>query len=279
MCTGGLRFTLVEPLMPDIVQPSSTQPMDTEAIARSKIGRHVTYFALGATTVLGFTAILVALFTTGTDLEKRFNYVKDVLTILLPLIGTWVGTVLAFYFSKENFTAAAQQTANLVRQLTPEQRLQSIPVDEVMIDMLSDKTVKLPLTADRGPEKLKLIADIVDAILEKEQRNRLPIVDQAGKVLYVLHRSYIDKFLVRRAQDPTTPIANVTLKDLLADKDLQSVFQAFATVGRDARLIAVKQAMDGNTNCSDAFMTEDGTKGSRAIGWVTNVIVREKSIA
>ena len=29
-----------------------------------------------------------------------------VFTTVLPLIGTWVGTVLAFYFSRENFESA-----------------------------------------------------------------------------------------------------------------------------------------------------------------------------
>lgn len=125
----------------------STQTSDAEAIARSKIGRHVTYFALTVTALLGITAILVAI--NGADVEKRFTYVKDVLTIVLPLIGTWVGTVLAFYFSRENFVAAARQTADLVRQLTPEQRLQGIPVTEAMLDMSASTTTKQRLKGSR----------------------------------------------------------------------------------------------------------------------------------
>jgi hypothetical protein len=31
---------------------------------------------------------------------------KDLLTMLLPVVGTWVGTVLAFYFGKEQLEAA-----------------------------------------------------------------------------------------------------------------------------------------------------------------------------
>jgi hypothetical protein len=249
----------------------------TEAIARSRIGRHVTYFALAITALLGITAILVAM--DEPDTEKRFAFVKDVLTMLLPLIGTWVGTVLAFYFSRENFVAAAGQTADLVRQLSPEQKLKSIPVTEVMLDMSAATTTKLVLPAVEGAEKIKLKADIVDAILVKQNRNRLPIVDSAGKVLFVLHRSFIDMFLVKRAENGGTSLADATLKDLLAEAELKMIFQSFATVGRDTKLIAVKLAMDGNPYCSDAFVTEDGTKGSRALGWITNVIVQEKSVA
>lgn len=253
------------------------QTSNTEAIARSKIGRHVTYFALAITGLLGITAILVAI--NAPDVDKRFTFIKDVLTMLLPLIGTWVGTVLAFYFSKENFVAAADQTANLVRQLTPEQRLESISVTDVMLDMPSSTTTKLVLPITGDTDKIKLKADIVDAILEKLNRNRLPIVDSAGKVLFVLHRSLIDKFLVKRAEAGGTSLADATLTDLLAEADLKTIFQGFATVSKNTRLITVKLTMDGNSNCSDAFVTEDGTKGSRALGWITNVIVQENSIA
>lgn len=227
--------------------------------------------------MLGITAILVAV--NVAEVEKRFTYVKDVLTIVLPLIGTWVGTVLAFYFSRENFVAAARQTADLVRQLTPEQRLHGIPVTEAMLDMSASTTTKLVLPTAEDAEKIKLKTDVVDAILEKQNRNRLPIVDSTGKVLFVVHRSFIDKFLVKHVEDGGTSLAGATLKDLLAEADLKTIFQSFAAVGKDAKLIAVKLAMDGNPNCSDAFVTEDGTKGSKALGWITNVIVQEKSVA
>ena len=32
---------------------------------------------------------------------------RDVLTFTLPVFGTWVATVLAYYFNKENLDAAA----------------------------------------------------------------------------------------------------------------------------------------------------------------------------
>ena len=251
---------------------------DSEAVARSKIGRQVTYFALATTFLLGLTAIIVALRSDEPDKEK-FIYVKDILTIILPLVGTWVGTVLAFYFSRENFVAAAKQTADLVRQLTPEQRLQSIPVTEVMLDMSAATTLKLTLPTPDDAAKIKVKSHIVDALLEKNKRNRLPIVDSTGKVLYVVHRNYIDQFLLKQSEIGGTQVADATLQNLLDEAGLKPIFQAFAIVGKDARLIAVKQSMDGNPNCSDAFVTEDGTSESKAVGWITNVIVQEKSAA
>lgn len=264
--------------MSDRTQAPSTSLSEAEAIARSKIGRQVTYFALATTFLLGFTAIMVAVRSGEPDREK-FIYVKDILTIILPLVGTWVGTVLAFYFSRENFVAAAKQTADLVRQITPEQRLQSIAVTEVMLDLLAATTLKLTLKTPDDAAKIKVKADIVEALLEKNKRNRLPIVDSSGQILYILHRNYIDQFLLKQSEAGGTQVADATLQNLIDAEGMKAIFKAFAIVGKDARLIAVKHSMDGNPNCSDAFVTEDGTIASKAVGWITNVMVQEKSTA
>ena len=124
-------------------------------------------------------------------------------------------------------------------------------------------------------EEKKLNDDIRQNILERSKRNRLPVINDNGLVSYVLHRSFIDKFLVNHADI----ISDTTLKELLEDPEYKTIFQSFATVSQDAKLFTVKQAMDRTPNCADVFITEDGSKESRAIGWVTDVIVRQKSVA
>lgn len=245
---------------------ADTSNLDT--IARTKIGREVIYASLITIFLLGILAIIVAI--TKND---SFTSVKDVLSMFLPLIGTWVGTVLAFYFSRENFAAAAQQTENIVRQLTPEQRLQSIPVIDAMIDMSASTTTKFELTTTTNTNDIKLIKDIIDTNMVN--RNRLPIVDSTGKILFILHRSLIDQFLInnRRHKD----LVDLTLQDLLNDQGLKTVIQSFGVISKDDKLISAKRKMDGNPNCSDVFVTEDGTKETKALGWLTNVIVQEKS--
>jgi hypothetical protein len=180
-----------------VSQPGSQE----ESNFRAMIGQKVTYFALIVTGILGFTAIMVALFS-GTDVPSgiRFSYVKDILAIILPLVGTWVGTVLAFYFSKENFVAAAKQTSDLVKQLTTEQKLQSISVADVMIKMDDASTIKLILPNAEEAKNIKLRSNIIDDVLDKHSKNRLPVVDQNGKVLYLLHRSFIDRVCFRESR-------------------------------------------------------------------------------
>lgn len=162
---------------------------------RDKIGEKIVYFALSVVGILGVVAIIAASFAPAGS--GSFVQIKDIFGMLLPVLGTWVGTVLAFYFSKENFIAAAQQTSDLVRQLTPDQKLQAIPVDQVMISMDSPQTVKLIL--NKPEDGIKLKVDILDVLLPEGAKNRLPCVDPDGKIKYIVHRSIIEGFISRQA--------------------------------------------------------------------------------
>jgi hypothetical protein len=53
----------------------------------------VTIISIAAVTLLARIII-----SRGTDTAA-----ENVLNSVLPLLGTWVGTILAYYFSKENF--------------------------------------------------------------------------------------------------------------------------------------------------------------------------------
>jgi len=58
---------------------------------------------------------------------------QNVLSSVLPLLGTWVGTILAYYFSKENFEAATKSVTELAKQLTPQEKLRSALATDKMI--------------------------------------------------------------------------------------------------------------------------------------------------
>ena len=57
---------------------------------------------------------------------------KYVFATLVPLFASWVGTVLAFYFGRENFDIATKRYDNLMNQLTPEV-LDNVNVSQIMI--------------------------------------------------------------------------------------------------------------------------------------------------
>src|SRR6266576_4938414 len=104
--------------MPDQMQPPS------DGKTRELIAITVTFVSLLAVIILTFVTIRTS--------DRASDTARQVLATVLPLIGTWVGTVLAFYFSKENFEAAARSVADLAKHVSPQQKLQSVTVQEKM---------------------------------------------------------------------------------------------------------------------------------------------------
>ena len=50
---------------------------------------------------------------------------------MLPVVAAWVGTVMAFYFGKENFKAATDSLSQIARQLTSQEKLGQTNVQEI----------------------------------------------------------------------------------------------------------------------------------------------------
>ena len=88
------------------------QPQETSEIARWVLG------ISGGTILIISSVVLVGAWRSGVFP----NASRMVFNALLPLLGTWVGTVLAYYFSRKNFEAASQSVERMVT-LTTEQRL------------------------------------------------------------------------------------------------------------------------------------------------------------
>jgi len=211
------------------------------------------------------------------DATKRLSGIKDILGIELPVLGAWVGTVLAFYFGRENFESAAKSTAALVRQLSPDEKLRSILARAVMIPI--EKAVVLKLTAKNGgfnEADLKLTTDVLGKL---DGKNRLPILDPDGRIKYVAHRSLIDGFIVKKvlAAKPANP-ADLTLKDVLNDSDAARIVrESFGTVSPDSPLSEAKALIDHSDIVLDVFVTESGKPTDKVLGWITNVVIREQS--
>lgn len=243
------------------------------------------YLALGLsfgalTIVLGLGIACLVLAHGIADPKERADYAKDILSFILPVVGTWIGTVIAFYFSKEGFEAATQNSLNLVKQLTPEQRLATITIAEGMIP-LDQIDPKLSIERGKTAADYRLKADLLDARLDARRRERLPVLDEEGCVVFIAHRSLIDKFIVRKiAADANVRPDSLTLKDMAEDPETGRVLkESFRTLPLSATLADAKRFMDTVPGLSDVFVTLDGTKQTKVTGWVTNVRVLEKSKA
>jgi len=246
---------------------------------RVELAKTVTAWALIAILAIAGLIIVVAALSalnqpSPEKMEKFFDISKYVLGVLLPVIGAWVGTVLAFYFGQGSFEAASRSAANLVRQLSPREKLQAKAADQAMMKINEVTTFKIP------PDKTEAditMRKLIDEGFEKDKshaRQRLPILDAEGRGKYVLHRSTIDAFVAPKKRPPDVDESTLSLKDLLEDSKLKEyILKSFLALGPEATLADAKDLLDNNPQCLDILVTKDGTKNGTVAGWITNVIV------
>jgi hypothetical protein len=239
---------------------------------RNRIAFWITFGGLIAVTILGAFVILLA------AKNDRGDAAKLVFGSLLPLLGTWVGTVLAFYFAKANFESAAKNTKDL---LGITERLRSTPVESVMLKMTDPSVIKKALVPSEKPESLK-IAELVK-IMRDNRRNRLPVLNSDSSPLFVIHLSILTDFISTQALSAAggpKPVTDLTISDLQAvDSLLYQQILAWACVKLGATLAEAKGAMEDVPGCSDVFVTTAGRKSDPVVGWLTNVEIGLRSSA
>jgi hypothetical protein len=192
---------------------------------------------------------------------------QQIFNALIPLFGTWVGTVLAFYFSRENFEAAAKSTQDTLR--LSDERLKQIRVRDAWIPANEIVGVLIPegKTAKDVPFK---------AICEKlsDKVTRVPVWHGDKIVDYVLHESMIYKYMYafKDKQD-------ASLEDFLSYNDMRSIVTKIGWVGEKSTLADAKAKMESIEGCQDVFVTSDGTEKQPILGWITNIEIAKKSRA
>jgi hypothetical protein len=218
-------------------------------------------------------SILAVAVLAGIAIHTNVSQAKDILGTILPMIGTWVGTVLAFYFGKEQLEAATRSVTSIARQLTPEEKLSSIRVTEKMIPRSAAYML------DQPPAAIRLFEAV--ASLDRERKgNRLPILKPDGQPLWIIHRSTIDRFIAKAAGagKSSAELQALTLENLLSDAEFRSRLEtSFAVVAQTATLADAKRAMESIPYCQDVFVTQGGGRTEPVVGWITNVIIEANS--
>jgi hypothetical protein len=206
--------------------------------------------------------------------EARKDAAQLVMTGVLPLLGVWVGTILAFYFSRENLQAATESFTKVAGLRPPEEKLKEIPVKTVMIKKGEMAFKTLPA------DKINLVETLKD-IQKTAKGVRRPILDDQNRVVYMVHKSAIDSFIATMAtsSSPPTSLGNLTLKDMLEQGgDLKNLLEgSFAFVKESATLDEAKAAMERTKNCQDVFVTAGGTKDEPVLGWITNETIQKNA--
>jgi hypothetical protein len=230
-------------------------------IYRWKLASRITGYAIMGISLVAGLAIYFS--------DTRPQTAQMVFTSVVPLLASWVGTVLAYYYSSESMDAATRS----VKELMPvEEKLKAIPVSKVMIRFSEMTTFKYDDT--------QKVQDILKTLKIAAKGERLPFLDDKNYPIYMLHKSAIDSALVEASgQDKGLALAEVTLQQLFdkVPRLKEMAIGSFGALGQDATLEAARSEMMRIKNCQDIFITEKGTKDGPVVGWITNGIIEENS--
>lgn len=143
----------------------------------------------------------------------------------------------------------------------------AVPVTSRMIP-ISDFFYKI---LDESNSKLLKLKELIQE-LDSRGLNRLPIFNEKGHPKYIVHRSMIDKFIVKQVLSSLGDPKDLTLESLFSDKEMKDMFEkTFVVVKRQATLEEAKKAMLDTPGCSDIFVTTEGNLNEPVLGWLTNV--------
>jgi len=269
---------------------------------RSLIADNILKWALIAIGILGAFIILgpllnVLLASNDAAREKAnaslFTTSQYMLGTLLPVIATWVGTVLAFYFGKENFDAAARNSSALIQQLSSREKLQRKSAKEAMMKLGEITYYQLAKGEDVKTLKLQTLIESGFGKDKNKPRNRLPIISKEGLPLHVLHRSTLDGYVTAQlieslpagvegdGQTEGTDLTKTAVAfseltlDMLVTSALykDSMAKSFLTLKETQTLADAKDLLDSDKACLDVLVTENGTNQSKVIGWITNAMI------
>lgn len=219
--------------------------------ARVSIAFIVVIFALTGITILGFTIIVVSDPATLDRAQLVFNSV-------LPLFGTWVGTVLAYYFAQANLKSATESTVKL-SEINSQDRLKSVPVSFAMVPrgkmiVCNDTTIKIAAALD-----------------EMKDKRYYPILNKDGAALNLTYREDILDF---QAKAPTLlpgiAIPDLTIQAFLDQPSPNKFTRPFVFTAEDATLATAKQALEQEPDCNFVFVTEKGQRGAPVVGMLTS---------
>jgi hypothetical protein len=139
---------------------------------------------------------------------------------------------------------------------------QSITVSERMIEV-SNIYLKMLNETTRNIR----LRDLRDE-MGGNDKERLPIVGEDRRPMYVLHRSMLERYMLDQ-QILGEPLEGLTVGAFLKQAVTGLLAETFVTLAPTASLADAQQAMAGDIR--DVFVTADGSRDSPVLGWLSNV--------
>lgn len=250
------------------------KPVPSADELRGRLAQVVTMWAMAVIVTLGIIMLVITGYhaVLANDKDARAQFIetgKYIFAAIVPVVAAWVGTVMAFYFGKENFKAATDSVKEITRQFTSQDKLGQTQVEK--IGKAIGDVAPLQLEATDTNETITLDKLTSKMTAKAPPFERLPVLKSNGTPLMVVHRSVLNDFLLtKKESDPNKKASDFKLSDLVAAYPWLSS-DSFATVNPVASAADAKAKMEQLKGCSDVLVTQDGTAATPVTRWITNV--------
>jgi hypothetical protein len=164
--------------------------------------------------VIDFLAVIVTLWITRYVLVCKPPSGLDVITqTIIPLVATWMGAIIPYYFAKDNFNAAADRYENVIDKLSPEDKMSEIKAPSVMSPFSEMKIFHLAKILDKV-----ILLDIL-SLKALKGLNRF-ILMKGKKCRHVIHPSILGQFINNKIlEEITMYVKTLTIRHIIAKKD------------------------------------------------------------
>lgn len=215
--------------------------------------------------ILGFSLIAILSIATISFAGKvnRFDSSETVFNTLIPLVASWIGAVIAFYFGRDNYEAAAEQVIALTRDT-----LDEISVENIMINSKTIVTQKI----DQKEEATTTLSSLIE-LYTKIDKDRIPIFSSDITARYIIHRSTMIEYKESKSPDQQK---DLTLKQMITDNPNNFGYKqerGFITVAKNVALEQAIEEMNAVKDCQDIFVTDNGKEDGKVLGWLTNSLI------
>lgn len=210
------------------------------------------------------------------DFRTAFDYVDRFIAQILPLFGAWVGAVIAFYFARDNFDAATENTRSLLQSMGATD-LEAIAAREAMIPVSSVTAACTP-----REDQLKVLKDIMPRF-EQKGLGRIVILDANNHGRGVLHESYVKEFLLRPPAPAPQAADAISLADLLGHpRTVEQLEKSAVFVRPDTTLAQVRAEMEKASRGAprtirDCFVTPGGRPDEAIVGYLSDLDIAKKA--
>lgn len=240
---------------------ASGRPADDQGDFRNRIALIV--LTIGSIAIIALSGAVIIAFVnvsaTNEPVQEKIDaLLMGIFTAVLPVFATWVGTVIAFYFSNESFRQAATAAREAAQGLRPHER-----VSDRMIEF--DKIVKIvrnrdAVTSITMTEVIRHYSSTVTRVI---------IFDTHRVPVFVIPKRLIPAELIDGSGQPTAA-ANETIdvfrkrSTTIAEETGKFSFVSEQATVDDARTIMAAAGV------MDLFVTKTGQRTEAVLGWVPN---------